>query len=55
VRREIERLEAAGEPSASITEPLNAIMIDFFLWDYAKANSDAMAHIPIHKTSSIFY
>lgn len=30
-------------------------LIDFVLWDYAKANSEKMEHIPIHKTRSVFY
>lgn len=36
-------------------QPLNAIVIDFYLWTYAKANSEQMKHIPIHKTKSVFY
>lgn len=38
-----------------ITDPVNAIVIDFYLWTYAKAQSHAMKHIPIHKTRTIFY
>jgi hypothetical protein len=38
-----------------ITDPVNAIVIDFYLWTYAKAQSHAMQHIPIHKTRTIFY
>lgn len=34
---------------------LNAIIIDFYLWDYAKAHSEDMNNIPIHKTRTIFY
>ena len=33
----------------------NAIVIDFYLWDYAKASSAKMEHIPIHKTTTYFY
>ncbi len=38
-----------------IKEPLNAIVIDFYLWTYAKGHADDMHTIPIHKTRSIFY
>ncbi|KAJ1765822.1 hypothetical protein IW139_003232 [Coemansia sp. RSA 353] len=34
---------------------VNAILIDFYMWDYAKAHPEAMASIPIHLTRSIFY
>jgi Queuosine salvage protein len=34
---------------------INAITIDFFLWDYAKAHSDELEAIPIHRTRSIYY
>ena len=36
-------------------EILNAITIDFHLWDFAKAERSAMCDIPIHKTLSIYY
>ncbi|KAJ2546007.1 hypothetical protein EV175_005756 [Coemansia sp. RSA 1933] len=34
---------------------VNAILIDFYLWDYAKDQAQAMQTIPIHLTRSIFY
>ncbi|KAI8324214.1 hypothetical protein GQ54DRAFT_79689 [Martensiomyces pterosporus] len=34
---------------------VNAILLDFYIWDYAKENSEAMKDIPIHLTRSIFY
>jgi len=37
------------------TDPINAIVIDFYLWTYAKAHAQDMKHIPIHKTRTIFY
>lgn len=37
------------------TTMCNAVMIDFYLWDYAKAHSAAMEHIPIHRVRSVFY
>merc|ERR1711879_145092 len=34
---------------------LNAIVIDFYLWDKAKDIGKNMNHIPIHKTITKFY
>jgi hypothetical protein len=34
---------------------LNAIQIDFFLWDYCKDHDSEMQHIPIHRTRTIYY
>lgn len=34
---------------------INSILIDFYLWDYAKQHSDDLSKIPIHKTVTIFY
>ena len=37
------------------TEPLNSILIDFYLWEYAKNKQGDIQHIPIHNTTTIFY
>ena len=34
---------------------INAILVDFFLWDYTKAHEDEIKGFPMHKTRSIFY
>ncbi|KAL7751059.1 hypothetical protein RI367_003639 [Sorochytrium milnesiophthora] len=34
---------------------VNSILIDFFLWDYAKQHADELKNIPIHRTKTIFY
>ncbi|KAJ2661474.1 hypothetical protein IWW48_002341 [Coemansia sp. RSA 1200] len=34
---------------------VNAVLIDFYLWDYAKDHPDEMQTIPIHLTRSVFY
>lgn len=34
---------------------LNAIILDFYLWDYAKLKEESLTHIPIHHTRSIYY
>jgi hypothetical protein len=33
----------------------NAILVDFYMWDYAKTNSEELDHVPIHLTRSVFY
>lgn len=35
--------------------PINSVLIDFALWDYAKAHKNELAKIPIHHVKSIFY
>ncbi|KAI8056093.1 hypothetical protein BDF22DRAFT_673763 [Syncephalis plumigaleata] len=34
---------------------INAILLDFYLWDFAKDNARALEDIPVHRTRSIFY
>ncbi|KAL2918505.1 hypothetical protein HK105_201906 [Polyrhizophydium stewartii] len=36
-------------------DQINPIIVDFYLWDEAYKNQAAMAHIPIHRTRSIYY
>ena len=36
-------------------ERYNAVTIDFYLWDLAKAKGDAIKQYPIHKLRTIFY
>eukprot|EP00842_Homolaphlyctis_polyrhiza_P002680 jgi/Hompol1/3412/HPOL_003230-RA len=36
-------------------DQVNPIIVDFYLWDEAYKNQAAMAHIPIHRTRSIYY
>eukprot|EP01116_Phalansterium_solitarium_P024396 TRINITY_DN8937_c0_g1_i1.p1 TRINITY_DN8937_c0_g1~~TRINITY_DN8937_c0_g1_i1.p1 ORF type:complete len:336 (+),score=93.01 TRINITY_DN8937_c0_g1_i1:95-1102(+) len=40
---------------SGIEAPLNAIVIDFYLWGYAKDHAQKLAHIPIHRTRTTFY
>ena len=48
-------IEAVEKLKTFLGDQTPAYIIDFALWDYAKDNSDKMAHIPIHKTKGIFY
>ena len=34
---------------------VNAVLVDFYLWDYAKACQESMKDVPIHHTFSVFY
>lgn len=34
---------------------INAILVDFFLWDYTKKHEKEIKDFPVHKTRSIFY
>ena len=34
---------------------LNSVIIDFYLWDFAKGNLDHRNDLPCHKTRTIFY
>ena len=44
-----------AESEATVRDQINSIVIDYFLWDYAKDHSAEMEHIPIHRTRCIFY
>jgi hypothetical protein len=35
--------------------PINAILLDFYLWDFAKDSEEALSSVPTHRTRSIFY
>ena len=37
------------------TAPINAILIDFYLWDTVKDNKEKLIEIPIHRTRSFYY
>lgn len=52
----VEILESEGEKDPEGEEqPLNGVVIDFFLWGYAKKHSTEMRYIPIHRVRSIYY
>lgn len=53
VREKVELLISLSNVKSDIN--LNSILIDFYLWDYAKSHSENMKHIPIHKTITKFY
>lgn len=54
-RRALQILKDQFNYVETSANPFNAIVIDFYLWDYAKDFSSKMDHIPIHKTLTVFY
>lgn len=46
------RTKLDSEPQDQI---VNAIVVDFYLWDLAKESQETMGDIPIHLTRSIYY
>lgn len=34
---------------------VNAVLLDYFLWDYRRKYAKDMEHIPFHKTRCIYY
>eukprot|EP00033_Pygsuia_biforma_P001897 GCRY01002118.1.p1 GENE.GCRY01002118.1~~GCRY01002118.1.p1 ORF type:complete len:338 (-),score=66.53 GCRY01002118.1:220-1233(-) len=46
-------LEKLKQKGLAPSQRVNAVLVDFFLWDYAKQHN--LSHIPIHHTRSIFY
>eukprot|EP00164_Ancoracysta_twista_P006628 GFYU01009259.1.p1 GENE.GFYU01009259.1~~GFYU01009259.1.p1 ORF type:complete len:340 (-),score=44.53 GFYU01009259.1:467-1486(-) len=50
-----QKLASLMEERGLAGSSMNSIMLDFFLWDYAKEHQGEMRHIPIHRIRSIFY
>eukprot|EP00730_Choanoeca_flexa_P004265 TRINITY_DN11646_c0_g1_i7.p1 TRINITY_DN11646_c0_g1~~TRINITY_DN11646_c0_g1_i7.p1 ORF type:complete len:241 (+),score=51.70 TRINITY_DN11646_c0_g1_i7:319-1041(+) len=46
---------AAELERRNVTTPVNAVILDFYLWDLAKAEAAKMADIPIHRTRCFYY
>ena len=39
----------------ALCDSINAVTIDYYLWNYAKKHKEALKHLPIHKVRTIFY
>lgn len=52
IKKEMKKLFSENDLDRS---PINSILIDFYLWDYAKAHHEEMKDIPIHKIRTIYY
>jgi len=50
-----EMLKLAENLNESNKDPINSIVIDFYLWTYAKQFGKEMKNIPIHKIRTIYY
>ncbi|KAI9139097.1 hypothetical protein BKA69DRAFT_1176863 [Paraphysoderma sedebokerense] len=55
VKNRMIKLIENGDIQGVKKEELNAILIDFFVWDYAKRHSEELEKIPIHRTRTMFY
>jgi len=42
-------------PKHELTKCFNSIIIDFYLWDFAKEKVETVTDLPCHKTRTIFY
>lgn len=53
----VEVLKLLNEKSASkeVTDVLNSITLDFYLWDFARGHRKEMEHLPFHRTRCIYY
>lgn len=51
VREELQK-RARDDPTLS---SINAVLVDYFLWDYRRQHVDEMDHVPFHKVRSIYY
>ena len=43
------------DPDMQDDTPINAIVVDHFLWDYRREHAQKTQHIPIHKIRCRFY
>ncbi|XP_015416631.1 PREDICTED: UPF0553 protein C9orf64 homolog isoform X2 [Myotis davidii] len=48
----LELIEKKGEKTS---EEINSILLDYYLWDYARDHRDDMKGIPFHRTRCIYY
>lgn len=54
IRSALDKLLQRADPDM-LAIPINSILIDYLLWDYAKEHTDELAHIPIHRVLSFYY
>ena len=44
-----------SQRNTSPSPTINSVTIDYYLWNYARQHQELMAHLPIHRTLTIFY
>ncbi|XP_067886132.1 queuosine salvage protein [Heterodontus francisci] len=49
------RILELGAQQGCINEDINSVLIDYYLWDYAREHREDMADIPIHRVRCIYY
>ncbi|KAJ3225259.1 hypothetical protein HK099_007085 [Clydaea vesicula] len=55
VKRQMVKVLKSQQASTVEAKNINSILIDFYIWDLAKRNQNAMKEIPIHKCRTVFY
>lgn len=55
IRKQLDPLMKSTSQSTEEGVSVNSVLIDFALWDYAKAHHKKLANVPIHLVKSIFY
>lgn len=48
----LELIEKKGEKNSG---EINSILLDYYLWDYARDHREDMKEIPFHRTRCIYY
>lgn len=48
----LELIEKKGETASG---EINSILLDYYLWDYARDHREDMKGIPFHRTRCIYY
>ncbi|GCC24894.1 queuosine 5'-phosphate N-glycosylase/hydrolase [Chiloscyllium punctatum] len=51
----LRRILELGAEKGCINAHINSVLIDYFLWDYARDHRKDMADIPIHRVRCIYY
>ncbi|XP_019410924.1 PREDICTED: UPF0553 protein C9orf64 homolog isoform X3 [Crocodylus porosus] len=48
-------LELYNKKGQNMNEKINAVLLDYYLWDYARNHREDMKYIPFHRVRCIYY
>uniref|UniRef100_G1N3L3 Queuosine 5'-phosphate N-glycosylase/hydrolase n=1 Tax=Meleagris gallopavo TaxID=9103 RepID=G1N3L3_MELGA len=48
-------LELYEKKGQDMRDQINAVLLDYYLWDYARDHREDMKDIPFHRVRSIYY
>jgi hypothetical protein len=48
-------LECVRQRLEKLGNPMNSILLDFYLWDFTSENREKLSVVPFHRTRSIYY